>query len=131
MYASGTATVASDDRRDHDRAGDLRHRPFRHRAADRAVRRVRRVHDVLGRPLDPEEPLSDVSIKGSTAVKAGNSTIYRGKGGQWAFVAHRISGFLVFMFLLLHVVDVSLINVNPKLYNEVHNLYGNVLLRLF
>lgn len=62
---------------------------------------------------------------------ATSSTVYKGKSGQWAFVMHRITGFLVFMFLLLHVVDVSLININPDLYNEVHALYGNVLLRLF
>ena len=59
------------------------------------------------------------------------STVYRGKSGQWAFVLHRITGFLVFGFLLLHVVDVSLINADPDLYNEVHELYGNVMLRLF
>lgn len=58
------------------------------------------------------------------------STVYKGRSGQWAFVLHRISGFLVFFFLLLHIVDVSLIN-KPELYNEVHELYGNVLLRLF
>ena len=55
---------------------------------------------------------------------------YRGKSGQWAFVGHRISGFLVFMFLLLHIVDVSLVS-HPKVYDEVHAVYGNVLLRLF
>lgn len=60
-----------------------------------------------------------------------SSTVYRGKTGQWAFVLHRISGFLVFFFLLLHVVDVSLINVNRTLFDEVHALYGNVMLRLF
>ena len=59
------------------------------------------------------------------------STVYRGKSGQWAFVLHRITGFLVFFFLLLHVVDVSLINIDAELYNEVHDLYGNVMLRLF
>lgn len=37
---------------------------------------------------------------------------------------------LVFAFLLLHVVDVSLIRW-PRLYDEVHRLYGNVLLRSF
>lgn len=62
---------------------------------------------------------------------ATSSTVYRGKSGQWAFIAHRVTGFLVFMFLLLHVIDVSLINIDPELYNEVHELYGNVLLRLF
>ena len=65
-----------------------------------------------------------------TSVRA-DQTVYRGKSGQWAFVLHRITGFLVFMFLLLHIVDVSLINVDEDLYNEVHELYGNVLLRLF
>ena len=59
-----------------------------------------------------------------------SSTVYRGKSGQWAFVLHRITGFLVFFFLLLHVVDVSLI-ARPELYDEVHEVYGNVLLRLF
>jgi succinate dehydrogenase / fumarate reductase, cytochrome b subunit len=58
------------------------------------------------------------------------STRYRGKAGQWAFVGHRVSGFLVFLFLLLHVVDVSLLRW-PETYDQVHRLYGNVLLRLF
>ena len=59
------------------------------------------------------------------------STVYKGKSGQWAFVSHRVTGFLVFMFLLLHIVDVSLVNIDPDLYDTVHALYGNVLLRLF
>ena len=58
------------------------------------------------------------------------STIYRGRSGQWAFVTHRVTGFMVFFFLLLHIVDVSLVN-NPRLYNEVHELYGNGMMRLF
>ncbi|HMQ25986.1 MAG TPA: succinate dehydrogenase, cytochrome b556 subunit [Acidimicrobiales bacterium] len=62
---------------------------------------------------------------------AASSTIYKGKSGQWSFVAHRVTGFLVFMFLLLHIVDVSLVNIDPELYDTVHELYGNILLRLF
>jgi len=58
------------------------------------------------------------------------STRYRGKSGQWAFLAHRVTGFLVFLFLLLHIVDVSLLHW-PHTYDQVHRLYGNVLLRLF
>ncbi len=57
--------------------------------------------------------------------------VYKGKSGQWAFLGPRISGFLVLMFLLLHIVDVSMINIDPELYHELHQLYGNVLLRLF
>lgn len=58
------------------------------------------------------------------------STVYRGRSGQWSFVLHRISGFGVFFFLLLHIVDVSLVD-KPRLYDQVHELYGNVLLRAF
>ncbi len=64
-------------------------------------------------------------------MRAGNATVYKGRSGQWAFVAHRTTGFLVFMFLLLHIVDVSLINADVELYDEVHALYGNILLRIF
>ena len=63
-------------------------------------------------------------------MTAERGTVYRGRSGQWAFVTHRITGFLVFFFLLLHIVDVSLIS-RPELYDEVHELYGNVVLRLF
>jgi succinate dehydrogenase / fumarate reductase cytochrome b subunit len=59
-----------------------------------------------------------------------STTPYRGKSGQWAFISHRVSGFLVFFFLLLHVVDVSLVQ-DKHLYNEVHAVYGNVVLRVF
>jgi len=58
------------------------------------------------------------------------STVYRGRSGQWAFVLHRITGFGVFFFLLLHIVDVSLA-ARPNLYNEVHQVYGNIVMRLF
>lgn len=58
------------------------------------------------------------------------STMYKGKTGQWAFVLHRITGFLVLMFILLHVVDISTINY-PSIYNSIHRLYGNVVLRTF
>jgi succinate dehydrogenase / fumarate reductase cytochrome b subunit len=58
------------------------------------------------------------------------ATTYRGKTGQWAFVLHRVTGFLVMMFILLHIVDGSTLS-DPKVYNEIHQLYGNIFLRLF
>ena len=58
------------------------------------------------------------------------SSLYNGKTGQWAFMLHRITGFLVLMFILLHIVDVSMVNF-PHIYNAIHRLYGNVLMRLF
>jgi succinate dehydrogenase / fumarate reductase cytochrome b subunit len=65
-----------------------------------------------------------------TGPPARAGTRYKGRAGQWAFLAHRVSGFLVFLFLMLHVIDVSLVRW-PDTYNQVHRLYGNVVLRLF
>ncbi len=58
------------------------------------------------------------------------ATRYRGKTGQWAFLGHRVTGVLVFLFLLLHILDVSLVRW-PHLYNDVHAAYGNVVMRTF
>lgn len=51
--------------------------------------------------------------------------------GRWAHLAHRISGLAILAFLVLHLVDVSLIAVSPALYDEVHQLYGTAPLRVF
>jgi succinate dehydrogenase / fumarate reductase cytochrome b subunit len=73
-----------------------------------------------------------MATRAPEATKVGaTKVVYKGKSGQWAFVGHRVSGVLVFFFLLLHIVDVSLINADAELYDEVHELYGNVLLRVF
>ena len=55
----------------------------------------------------------------------------RAEFDRWAFYAHRLSGFAVFAFLLLHVVDVSLYSISRDRYDDVHKLYGSIVLRLF
>ena len=55
----------------------------------------------------------------------------RAEFDRWAFYAHRLSGFAIFAFLLLHLVDVGLFTASPDLYDEVHELYGSLGLRLF
>jgi succinate dehydrogenase / fumarate reductase cytochrome b subunit len=77
------------------------------------------------RPVGPER----LSERNDSERKPGRRP-YRGRTGQWAFVGHRVSGFLVFFFLLLHIVDVSLVRW-PATYDDVHAVYGNVVLRLF
>jgi succinate dehydrogenase / fumarate reductase, cytochrome b subunit len=51
--------------------------------------------------------------------------------GRAAFLTHRVTGFGVFAFLCLHVLDVSLYGFSPRLYDEVHALYGMAPMRLF
>lgn len=40
--------------------------------------------------------------------------MYRGREGQWAFILHRLSGVALTLYLLLHVVDISLVMYGPE-----------------
>ena len=48
---------------------------------------------------------------------------YRGKGGQWSWILHRLTGLGVFLFLLLHILDTALIGWGPRAYDTVVALY--------
>jgi succinate dehydrogenase / fumarate reductase cytochrome b subunit len=50
---------------------------------------------------------------------------------RWAFYVHRVTGFAVFGFLCLHIVDVSVYSISRDLYDQVHELYGSAPMRLF
>ncbi len=50
---------------------------------------------------------------------------YRGSEGMLAWAFHRISGVAIWAFILLHVLDIWLANVNPKLYDDLLSLYGS------
>lgn len=39
--------------------------------------------------------------------------MYRGREGQWAFILHRLSGIALALYLLLHVLDISLVMYGP------------------
>jgi succinate dehydrogenase / fumarate reductase, cytochrome b subunit len=50
---------------------------------------------------------------------------YRGSEGMLAWAFHRISGVAIWAFILLHVLDIWLANVNFKLYNDLLTIYGS------
>ena len=52
-------------------------------------------------------------------------TIYRGREGMWSWVAHRITGVLVFFFLFAHVIDTAMVRVSPEAYNAAVATYKN------
>jgi succinate dehydrogenase / fumarate reductase cytochrome b subunit len=52
-------------------------------------------------------------------------SLYRGGGGMWSWVAHRITGVLVFFFLFAHVLDTALVRVSPNSYDRVIDTYKN------
>jgi len=62
--------------------------------------------------------------------KAPAGTLYRGRDGMWSWVAHRVTGVLIFFFLLVHVLDTSLVRVSPEAYNSVIGAYKNPIMGL-
>lgn len=56
--------------------------------------------------------------------------MYRGQSGMWSWLLHRITGLGVLLFLLIHIVDISLLNFGPTVYNEGIALFGTPIVRL-
>ncbi|MEV6674914.1 succinate dehydrogenase, cytochrome b556 subunit [Streptomyces sp. NPDC051162] len=50
-------------------------------------------------------------------------TLYRGREGMWSWVAHRVTGVLIFFFLFVHVLDTALVRVSPEAYDDVVATY--------
>jgi len=57
-------------------------------------------------------------------------TLYRGGDGMWSWVLHRITGVAIFFFLLVHILDTSLIRVSPEAYDAVIGTYKNPIMGL-
>lgn len=55
----------------------------------------------------------------------------RTEGNRWASYVHRISGLAILLFLLLHLIDVSLYVWSVPVYESVHELYGTTFMRIF
>jgi succinate dehydrogenase / fumarate reductase cytochrome b subunit len=56
--------------------------------------------------------------------------MYKGKAGMWAWLFHRVSGLGILVFLLLHIVDVSILSFGPTAYNASVMLFDSVIVRL-
>lgn len=57
-------------------------------------------------------------------------TLYRGREGMWSWVAHRVTGVLIFFFLFVHVLDTALVRVSPEAYDETVAVYKTPLVGL-
>jgi len=58
-------------------------------------------------------------------------TLYRGREGMWSWVAHRVTGVLIFFFLLVHVLDTALVRVSPEAYNAAISTYQTPIMGLW
>ena len=57
-------------------------------------------------------------------------TLYRGREGMWSWVLHRITGVAIFFFLLVHILDTSLVRISPEAYNAVIGTYKTPIMGL-
>jgi len=51
---------------------------------------------------------------------------YRGGAGMLAWAFHRIAGVALWLFILLHILDIWLAAANPALYDEVLTIYASL-----
>jgi len=47
-----------------------------------------------------------------------------------AWMAHRAAGIGIFLFLVAHIIDISLMGFGPKTFNKMLHLYTNPVARL-
>src|SRR6516164_7416451 len=56
--------------------------------------------------------------------------MYKGQSGMWSWLLHRVAGLGILLFLLVHIVDISLLGFGPKVYNEGIALFGLAIVRV-
>jgi succinate dehydrogenase / fumarate reductase cytochrome b subunit len=49
---------------------------------------------------------------------------------MWSWVLHRITGVAIFFFLLVHILDTSLVRISPEAYNAVIGTYKTPIMGL-
>jgi succinate dehydrogenase / fumarate reductase cytochrome b subunit len=56
--------------------------------------------------------------------------MYKGQSGMWSWLFHRVSGLAILLFLLIHIVDISLLSFGPAVYNNSILLFDQWEVRL-
>jgi succinate dehydrogenase / fumarate reductase cytochrome b subunit len=56
--------------------------------------------------------------------------MYRGASGMWSWLLHRVTGLGVLLFLLVHIVDITLIGFGPTVYNDGIKIFSLGIVRL-
>ena len=69
------------------------------------------------------EAAANIRAPKITKLRRPVGTLYRGREGMWSWVLHRITGVAIFFFLLVHILDTSLIRVSPEGYDAVIGAY--------
>ena len=78
----------------------------------------------------PETSAGTLTAPAKPARQRPGGTLYRGREGMWSWVLHRITGVAIFFFLLVHVLDTSLVRVSPEACNAVIGTYQTPIMGL-
>ncbi len=80
--------------------------------------------------LAASEPDKTHPVPRISSPRVPRGTLYRGREGMWSWVLHRITGVAIFFFLLVHILDTSLVRISPQAYNAVINTYKTPIMGL-
>lgn len=78
----------------------------------------------------PKPAGTTVEVQPNKKADRPGGTLYRGHEGMWSWVLHRITGVAIFFFLLVHILDTSLVRLSPEAYNAVIGSYKTVVMGL-
>jgi succinate dehydrogenase / fumarate reductase cytochrome b subunit len=67
---------------------------------------------------------------GSDPHPRARAGFYRGGSGMFTWVLHRVTGVALFAYLFAHVLDTSLVVVDPALYDGVLEVYHHPIIKL-
>jgi succinate dehydrogenase / fumarate reductase cytochrome b subunit len=56
--------------------------------------------------------------------------VYRGQSGMWAWLLHRVTGVAVLLFLLIHIIDITMLGFGPDVYNASLEVFKTPLIRI-
>jgi succinate dehydrogenase / fumarate reductase cytochrome b subunit len=57
--------------------------------------------------------------------------MYRGQSGMWSWLFHRITGVAILLFLLIHIVDITMLGFGPTVYNNALTVFATPIVRFF
>jgi succinate dehydrogenase / fumarate reductase cytochrome b subunit len=97
---------------------------------DGAAQSLRRTAVTLGWKAEHSSEEHVIVAVRARKTKDDYGTLYRSHEGAWSWIAHRISGVAVILFLFVHVVDTALIGWGPDAYNRVLQAYANPIVHL-
>jgi len=80
--------------------------------------------------VQPSATLAVALASRARKTKSDFGTPYRGHEGQWSWLAHRVTGVAIILFLFAHVVDTAVVGWGPEAYNRVVSVYENPTVRL-